>query len=156
MQIRTMTEHDIKQVQQVARLSWNDTYHNILPQDFIDKFVEKAYSYDSLNKRLKETLFLVADNKSVIEGFINIAQREGYSELAAIYLLPSTQRKGLGTMLLHAAFKEVNKGDKVIVYVEKENVKGLSFYKKNGFELVEEFEEELLGEKVQTIKLEIS
>jgi ribosomal protein S18 acetylase RimI-like enzyme len=156
MKIRKMTEHDINQVQQVARLAWNDTYNNILPQEFIDQFVDKAYSYDSLHRRLQKTLFLVADNESVIEGFISIAQGEECSELAAIYLLPSAQRKGLGTMLLHEATKGVSKGEKIIVYVEKENIKGLSFYKKNGFKLVEEFEEELLGQKVQTIKLEIS
>ncbi|OZM58332.1 hypothetical protein CIB95_01820 [Lottiidibacillus patelloidae] len=152
MIIRAMDKRDISQVQHVAEVAWNDTYKGILPQDFIDKFVAKAYSSANLEKRLEETIFLVSDNNGHIEGFISVTNEEN-AELAAIYLLPDYQGKGIGTQLLQEAINKLPKLVSMIVYVEKENGKGLNFYIAKGFQIEEEFNEELLGHKVSTVKL---
>jgi ribosomal protein S18 acetylase RimI-like enzyme len=148
-----MKESDIEQVQQVAAIAWNDTYKNILPQDFIDQFVAKAYSSANLRKRLTKTEFLVSENNVGIDGFISITKEEE-AELAAIYLLPGSQGKGIGTQLLNNALKRLTKLKSLLVYVEKENKKGMQFYLSKGFHVVEEFTEELLGTEVYTVKLQ--
>src|SRR5699024_5071933 len=78
---------------------------------------------------------------------------EGKTELAAIYLYPEQQGRGIGTALLDEGLHHIKGVKEVMVDVEKENEKGNTFCKARGYEVVDEFEENFAGSIVKTVRM---
>lgn len=152
--IRTGTSQDITAVQEIAHISWNDTYEGIIPPTIQESFLNKSYSMPMMEMRLKKTIVLVAEHEGQPIGFANFTKLDddGDAELIALYLKPEYQRNGYGKKLLDSGLSYLLNGSNLFVYVESENQKGRSFYEANGFELVEEFEELFEGHPLQTAK----
>lgn len=91
--IRDMKEEDIKEVQQVAKTSWNDTYEGLIPACIQENFLNSAYSAEMLKRRLAVSSLYVAEVDEKIVGFSNFSKVKegGKVELGAIYLLPEHQ-----------------------------------------------------------------
>ncbi|WP_342527723.1 GNAT family N-acetyltransferase [Chryseomicrobium sp. FSL W7-1435] len=155
--IRRMKDEDISAVQEVAKTSWNTTYEAIIPLDVQANFLKVAYNPDQLKRRLNHSLFLVAEAEGRIVGFANYSnvQDDHSAELAAIYLHPQYQGKGIGSALLHRGIAELDGIQSVFINVEKENWSGLSFYSAKGFQVVREFEEDFDGHLLKTIRMEL-
>jgi GNAT superfamily N-acetyltransferase len=94
---------------------------------------------DNLNKGHH---FILAKEDSVCLGFASFEHHylnEKCTRLHKIYLLPETQGKGLGKMLLEQikAFAKENHSETISLNVNRFN-KAHTFYKKLGFEVVAE------------------
>lgn len=152
--IRTGTAQDIAAVQEIAHVSWNDTYQDIIPVNIQQSFLDKSYSVPMMEMRLKKTILLLAEHEGEPIGFANFTKLDddGDSELIALYLKPEHQRNGYGKKLLDSGLTYLLDGSNLFVYVECENKKGRSFYEANGFEFLEEFEELFEGHPLQTAK----
>lgn len=152
--IRAMTFKDIATVQQIAKISWNDTYKDIIPPSVQQLFLEKAYSNNMLAKRIEKTIFLIAEYEGQPIGFANFTyvDGDGDAELTAIYVLPEYQKIGYGKRLLHAGLNELEAGQQLFVYVESKNERARSFYERFGFEYLEEFDEYFEGHPLATAK----
>ena len=152
--IRTGTSEDITAVQEIAHISWNDTYQDIIPMNIQQSFLDKSYSVPMMEMRLKKTILLLAEHEGEPVGFANFTKLDddGDAELIALYLKPEHQRHGYGKMLLNSGLTYLLDGSSLFVYEESENKKGRSFYEANGFEFVEEFEELFEGHPLQTAK----
>jgi len=152
--IRTGTAQDITAVQEIAHISWNDTYQDIIPMNIQQNFLDKSYSVPMMEMRLKKTILLLAEHEGQPVGFANFTKLDddGDAELIALYMKPEHQRNGYGKKLLDSGLAYLLEGSNLFVYVESENFKGRSFYEANGFEFVEEFEELFEGHPLQTAK----
>lgn len=152
--IRAITFQDIAAVQQIATISWNDTYKNIIPENIQQLFLEKAYSKTMLAKRIEKTIFLLAECEGKPVGFANFTyvDGDGDAELTAIYVLPAYQKIGYGQKLLQAGLHEIREGHQLFVYVESENNAARIFYEKFGFDCLEEFDEHFEGHPLSTAK----
>jgi ribosomal protein S18 acetylase RimI-like enzyme len=152
--IRTGTIDDIASVQEIAYISWNDTYEGIIPSPIQKSFLEKSYSTPMMEMRLKKTIMLVAIHEEEPIGFANFTKldQDGDAELIALYLKPEHQRNGYGKQLLSSGLSYLLNGSELSVYVEAENEKGRNFYEATGFEFVEEFEELFEGHPLKTAK----
>lgn len=152
--IRTGTSADITSVQEIAKISWNDTYAGIIPSTVQQSFLDKSYSTPMMEMRLKRTIILLAEHEGQPIGFANFTKvdEDGDAELIAIYLKPEFQRSGYGKQLLNSGLSYLLNGNHLFVYVESENKKGRNFYEANGFEFLEEFEELFEGHPLQTAK----
>lgn len=157
--IREMTNEDIKQIQSIAKKSWNTTYKGIIPEAIQNNFLAMAYSDEMMHQRLDHSFMYVADADSKLAGFANFTSvdENGLSELSAIYLDPDCQNKGIGTALLNKGIHNIEGLKEIRLEVEKENKIGMQFYKSKGFEVVEEYDEDFDGHllKTVTMKLEI-
>ena len=153
--VRHMQEKDIQQVQQVAQTSWHDTYADIVSFEARDSFLQAAYNESVMQNRMENSFFHVAEVKGEIVGFANFTPvtEEGKTELAAIYLYPEQQGRGIGTALLDEGLHHIKGVKEVMVDVEKENEKGNTFYKARGFEVVDEFEENFAGSILKTVRM---
>lgn len=151
--IRNMTIDDIKSVQEIAEKSWLATYAGIIPEDTQKKFLKAAYSDEMMHKRLNHSLFLVAEADSGIVGFANFsfANDQGEAGLGAIYLDPEQQSKGIGTSMLQEGINQLDGVVSISVEVEKDNAIGKSFYEARGFEIVDEYDDEIDGHILKTI-----
>lgn len=154
MVIREAGFNDISQIQTIAQITWQDTYRLLIPINVQQKFLSMAYSTQRLKERINGSRFLVAQEDSQIIGFANSFVQEKHAELAAIYVLPDKQRKGAGSALLEETLQKLNGISRITVDVEKGNTIAESFYKRHGFRLIDEYEDDFSGFKFRTTKLE--
>ncbi|MCE4956957.1 GNAT family N-acetyltransferase [Macrococcoides caseolyticum] len=156
--IRKATYDDITEIQNVAKVSWNETYEGIIPIDIQNKFLDESYSEDMLKKRIDKSILLVATNDNNIVGFVNLTYLlEGNkSMLMAIYILKAYQGKGIGSKLLSEAISYIDTNSKEVsfeVEVEKENNSAIQFYQSKNFVISEEYVDYFYDYPLQTVKM---
>lgn len=153
--VHRMTQEDIKQVQEVAKKSWNSTYEGIIPMEIKERFLDTAYNDEMMLRRYKKSIVLVAKHDGIVLGFANFStvSNDGKSELAAIYLLPQYQRKGIGSSLLQEGISILDGVKEVFINVEKENNLGRKFYEAKGFTIVNEFDDNFDGHILKTVRM---
>ncbi|MFY0518127.1 GNAT family N-acetyltransferase [Lysinibacillus sp. UGB7] len=155
--IRQMQEDDIFFVQEIAKSSWYDKYEGIIPKQLQDRFLQTAYSKETLIKRLQKSPFLVAELGESLVGFANFSNTsDGQAELYAIYLSPNLQRKGIGTALLEKGIQQLEGATNLTVCVEKDNTIAMRFYQAMGFQFIEEFDDLFDGHMLKTVRMALS
>lgn len=104
---------------------------SIQAHDFISSNYWKSKQEDMKNIYLpaSETYIYEDDNTKEILGFISLVD----NYLAAIFVEPVNQGKGIGTLLLNHV-KAIR--DELILHVYLENSSSVDFYIKNGFGVV--------------------
>ena len=154
--IRSATTEDTQGIQRVATESWHATYEGIIPRAIQNNFLAYAYSEAVIEHRTNTSLFLVAEKDHEVVGFANFTTgpETKVAELAALYMIPTAQREGIGTALLNAGMQKLFDACYIELTVEKENTQGQLFYKSQGFYVTEEFEENLEGHMLQSIRME--
>lgn len=153
--IRKMKKEDTAIVQDVAVKSWNATYEGIIPAETQENFLNTAYSDEMMERRLNNSLLLVAEAEHNIVGFANYSpvNNEGKAELGAIYIYPEYQGAGIGTALLQEGIKHLNDVKEIYINVERENKIGKSFYEAKGFVTVGEFDDDFDGHILKTVRM---
>lgn len=98
-----------------------------------------------MKQRLERSILYVAEVDGIVGGNV---------ELAAIYVNPEYQGKAIGTALLQQAINELEGTKEIYINVEKENQIGMTFYKAKGFEIVKQFDDDLDGHNLRTIRMD--
>lgn len=144
--VREATPADVVGIRDVATKAWYDTYLNIYAATTVNELLTAAYNEQHLLKRLKEQLFLVAEEEGEIVGFANFINGSELF-LSAHYIHPKAQRKGYGTALLEKGLEHF-KGqyDAVYLEVDNQNEEGVEYYRQQGFEMVRAYNREVYGE----------
>lgn len=157
LNIRKMVETDIPKVQYIAKKSWNATYQGIIPEDVQNRFLKVAYSDEMLKKRLDQIIF-VAEHDEKIIGFINLKETEQPNtyDLSAIYILPDYQGKRIGSRLIAHSIEPIKNFEKTFLEVEKDNINAVNFYRKLGFKIVDEYNDDFDGHILRTLKMTLS
>lgn len=155
--IRKMQEADIKKVQDVARTTWHATYEGIIPLVIQQRFLDSAYSDESMQQRMDRSLLLVAETGEGVVGFANFSpvKDEGIVGLGAIYIYPEAQGNGIGSALLEQAIAELDGVKEIYVDVEKDNLSGLSFYESKNFKVTREFDDDFDGHILKTVEMKL-
>ncbi|MGW6302743.1 N-acetyltransferase family protein [Peribacillus butanolivorans] len=153
--IRKMQMEDIHQVQQVAKKSWNSTYEGIIPLKIQENFLKYAYNDAMMQKRVEGSFIFVSEVDRKIVGFANFSpvKEGGEAELGAIYINPEYQGKGIGTALLKEGIKNLEGAKEIFINVEKDNQIGTTFYKAKGLEVVSEFDDNVDGHTLKTVRM---
>lgn len=100
----------------------------------------------------KDFYFLVAQNKSAVEGAAFINEQTG--ELYAVYLIPSAVGFGLGQKMLDLMLGHASKKKLLKVFL-KSSLNAQSFYEKRGFKIVGQDLEVRPPEGIPHFKMEI-
>lgn len=133
-------KEDAELIQQLAHSIWYPTYQEILSKKQIDFMLERMYSVEAIQASmvLKSTFYLLFDDDEAV-GFIGIEPKEDLLRIEKIYLLPSTQGKGFGKLLIDFAAEEGRKHglSELELNVNRSN-NAYHFYLKQGFRVVEE------------------
>lgn len=98
-----------------------------------------------MKQRLERSILYVAEVDGIVGGNV---------KLAAIYVNPEYQGKAIGTALLQQAINELEGTKEIYINVEKENQIGMTFYKAKGFEIVKQFDDDLDGHNLRTIRMD--
>lgn len=133
-------KEDAELIQQLAHSIWYPTYQEILSKKQIDFMLERMYSVEAIQASmvLKSTFYLLIDDDEAV-GFIGIEPKEDLLRIEKIYLLPSTQGKGFGKLLIDFVAEEARKQglSELELNVNRSN-NAYHFYLKQGFRVVEE------------------
>ncbi|MER2000689.1 MAG: GNAT family N-acetyltransferase, partial [Lysinibacillus sp.] len=65
---------NIKDVQKIAKISWNNTYEGIIPLSIQNSFLQNAYSDEMMKQRLENSYMYVAQVEGEIVGFANFSR----------------------------------------------------------------------------------
>ena len=130
-------------IQEIAYKTWPDCYGNILSKIQLDYMLGKFYSLEALhNNTLNGQHFLLIKETGIPLGFA--AYEHNYTgrnvtRIHKIYVLPTTQGKGLGKLLIQKmqSFAEENHSEVLSLNVNRFNP-ARSFYEKIGFHIVGE------------------
>lgn len=100
--IDAANEDDIPGIQLTAAESWRAAYAGIFAPDFIEAFVGRAYSTESLRRVIHSTqsVFVVAREDGVVVGFSHAGAGARGAELYRIYLRPAYWGSGIGERML--------------------------------------------------------
>ena len=135
---------DIKQIQNIVDITWPITYGKILSKEQLAYMLGLFYSNEALTLQYnkKEQLFYMIYEDGTNLGFIGIEHNyngETVTKIHKIYLLPETQGKGIGKKVIDEIGKLAsdNNSTALVLNVNRFN-SALGFYKKIGFEIVDE------------------
>jgi diamine N-acetyltransferase len=140
--IRPATPQDYPTIQQIAHQTWPETFGEILSPQQIDYMLDWMYSLPSLQAQVAERghVFLLAEEAETVLGFLAYElnyQEQPKTKIHKIYILPSSQGKGVGKGLIGRASEIATEQGNVslLLNVNRYN-KAVQFYQKMGFEVV--------------------
>jgi len=151
--IRDIQPGDFPAIRRVARETWAVTYRGIVPESAQDEFVRRAYSEESLARRMKGGVFLVAELNDEVIGFADFYSDSGEARLAAIYVLPNGQGRGIGTRLLRMGISRFPADMRITLRVERDNHPARRFYEARGFQETGEFTEDFFGHEMREVEM---
>lgn len=155
--IREVIQDEIPEVKHLLSYVWKDTYSNVYSPEAIEKVTSVWHSPKALSQQVEDenTYFACAkDEKGVIIGLVTARKVKHTLHIGRLYIHPNYQRKGIGSQLMSAAIAYFSDIKTLQLECEKQNEKALSFYQKQGFNIVKEKEENVEGAKVKTVIME--
>lgn len=141
---REWTLDDTNEIQKVLFNTWLASYADFIPITDIQWYFNNYYSEINFAQLFDDPLSIgfVAEMKKHIVGYarmkINHEQKRCYLE--SLYVLPQFQGKGIGTDLIKIVEQRAVKHSfkQIWLGVMEKNVPSLEWYKKLGFNFVEE------------------
>lgn len=114
--IREMNQNDLDSINEIGSLIKDDFVNLNNIEDRLNKEYVKVYVYDD----------------DFIKGFVEIENHFEITDIINIAVLNSYQNKGIATKLLEHVINST-KATKLMLEVNENNTKAISFYKKNKF-----------------------
>lgn len=153
--IRAAVPKDIPAIRRIAERGWNGAYRGILSQETIDTAMTEWYDPDTIREIIEreDVAYFVTEQNGDIVGYASggPSDEETIATLGAIYVDPDHWGEGIGTTLLEEFedFCDHHGYDAIQFQVLAENNVGMSFYRKHGYNVVEERDTDLFSEPVR-------
>jgi ribosomal protein S18 acetylase RimI-like enzyme len=139
VQLRQIAKEELSKVHHIAHKTWPSTFGSILSVEQITYMLNWMYALPMLESQLEKGHgFLVAEVEGEAIGFAGyeLNHLEGpKAKLHKLYLLPSSQGKGVGKSLLLEVVKRAREAEQksLLLNVNKNNKKAIDFYLAMGF-----------------------
>lgn len=142
--ITQATEHDLPTIQDIAHRTWPNTFGEILSPSQISYMLDMMYSLEALKSQIddKKHVFLLAkdDTSQEVLGYSSYElnyKGQALTKIHKIYLLPASQGKGVGRLLIDAVAEvaKAKSNDRLGLNVNRYN-KAIQFYERVGFSIV--------------------
>ncbi|GGH11507.1 GNAT family N-acetyltransferase [Sphingobacterium alkalisoli] len=137
--IRMAATEDVLTIHQLAHQIYPSTYKDVLSQEQIDFMLENIYGILALKKSMLDgqEFYLLFDEDGGAMGFIALLEQKNEISplrIEKLYLLPETQGKGCGTLLIDFATNEaIERGKTILELNVNRGNKAYHFYLKQGF-----------------------
>jgi len=141
MKILVATKEQLLIIQELAYKIWPDAYSEILSDAQLDYMLTNFYALSALEEQLAQGhIFLLAEEEGVFYGFAAYelnCKNSQKTKLHKIYVMPNTQGKGIGKLLLNEVENKARKAQNTHLFlnVNKYN-KAQSFYQKQNFKII--------------------
>ena len=142
MKIAVATKSQLAIVRDLAYTIWPSTYGKILSEEQLDFMLDKFYNLNYLENQLvnEKHVFLLIEENNTYLGFCAYelnCESSNKTKLHKIYVLPETQGKGIGKMVLNTVEKIASEANNAALFlnVNRHN-KAQDFYKKQGYSVI--------------------
>lgn len=154
--IRNARLEDITAIRLIATITWAQAYESMIPANIQEEYIKENYSDEILSKRIEANEVLVATEDDLIVAYAYTQIKDNTCYLLAMYVLPTQQRSGIGTMLLNYLVKEFKfKADKIVTEIEVGNKSAENFYQQHEFIRGECGYGEIMGHPLKTVNYEL-
>lgn len=140
-----VSERDaLKEIENLAAVTWHEHYGKLLPSGQIDFMLRKFLTVDAMARQMEHdnySYYLIKDDDtSVSIGFMALQESRGALFLSKIYLLKEFRGRGYGSQGFDFANKtaEEKGAGKVWLTVNKHNTGSYEIYLKRGYKVVKE------------------
>jgi ribosomal protein S18 acetylase RimI-like enzyme len=156
LMIRRARIGDIPGIRSVLAATWRDTYSSLLSESSIAEVTAEWHSSKVLAAEINgsSTFLGVAESSSQIVGMVTAHSHEELLVIARLYVLPGSQRQGIGEGLMKESYRAFPQAQRVQLVVEEQNPKGRAFYRKLGFREVGVKTDDIAGTAFNSIVLE--
>jgi GNAT superfamily N-acetyltransferase len=140
--VRAKEEH-LPPISELAGVIWRACYPGIITSAQIDYMLARMYSLDVLRDEIRSQGIrydqLLVDGKPAGFASYGPTSEPDVMKLHKLYLLPEMHGQGLGSHLLQHVEREVRAGAgrRLILSVNKRNIKAITAYQRNGFVIAE-------------------
>jgi ribosomal protein S18 acetylase RimI-like enzyme len=139
--VRSVTQPDLQQVADIARITWDVTYNETIAAENRREFLEQSYTVENLANAIDAPghWFYVVELDSEIVGFGHFLKRyhptQARAELVRLYVLPQYQNLLIGKTILNTGFDAMARAgiQQCFVSVQSSNASARRFYERNGF-----------------------
>jgi ribosomal protein S18 acetylase RimI-like enzyme len=143
--IQKVTLNDIDQLQKIGRQTFSETFSGDNSEEDMKKYLDENFSIEKLTDELnnKNSEFYFAKLENIVIGYLKLNFGESQTELKdnkaleieRIYVPKEFHGQNVGQILYEKAIQVAKQKDVDYVWlgVWEENLRALSFYKKNGF-----------------------
>lgn len=151
--VRAARPDDTDAIRSVADRAWRAAHGDILTAETIDAVLSEWYAPGAVREAIdnERVGYFVAERQDTVVGYISGGRSDNpdAAQLSAIYVDPDHWGNGIGTALIDRfeAFCQRRGYERVRLHVLAENDRAQSFYRTHGYEIVEESETELFGER---------
>jgi ribosomal protein S18 acetylase RimI-like enzyme len=145
LRIRPATPADVGAVRRLLVETWHDTYDPLLGRERVTEITNRWHAEDVLAGELDlpDSSFLIAERGGETLGHaFGRARQPPVLVVGRLYVRPAYQRQGIGGRLLAALLERHPETAIVRLTVEAANAKGISFYRRHGFSVVGEVDED--------------
>ena len=126
MEIIKITENNISNAGKIHSESWKESHKSFCSEEFVARHTEEAQTeYIRSEIAQGKDFYMLIDHIPV--GIVSVSG----SLIENLYVLPTEQRKGYGTMLLQHVLKQCN--GMPSLWILSNNDRANAFYKKHGF-----------------------
>ncbi len=125
--IRTCTESDFDQMYRIVN-SAAKAYEGVIPAD---RYHEPYMPADELRREMRRMTFFGWEEEGLV-GVMGLEPVKGVSLVRHAYVLPESQKQGIGARLLQHA-KDIFTGERLLVGTWADAYWAVDFYKKHGF-----------------------
>ncbi len=150
-ELRILLAGDVEELRRLLRTCWLDTYTGLLPDSVIQTAITVWQSKESILTGLqnRQAFYSGYFEGGELVGMVSAGKiDENTVRIFQLYVLPSHQRKGIGSKLMDAAIQHFRGAAKVVLDVEEGNKKGISFYRKYGFTYPRKTVVKVAGEEI--------
>jgi ribosomal protein S18 acetylase RimI-like enzyme len=144
VRIRSWKTEDLGTIRTITWTTWVDAYGSFIPEADLRAYFDRTYAVDELAGLLVSPLFrgLLAEVDGQPSGYAKVAcaPEEARCYLSSLYVLPTYQGKGIGSLLLKEAERHALEFGMTAIWlgVMVQNTPTLRWYERIGFTFVEE------------------
>lgn len=145
VEIIVVNESLLPEVKKIAEETWPKTFGQILTPEQISYMLEMMYNLEVLKSQVNERghHYVLASEAGKHLGFCSFEHhidQSAKTKIHRIYIMPDTQGKGIGKLLLaYVADRSKSKGDNALyLNVNRFNEKAIQFYERVGFRKIKE------------------
>lgn len=149
-------KEDVYDIKKLLSETWVNTYGGIYSKDTIQNITSQWHKPELLVLQIQDPVvyFGIAKEQNQIVGLITLRRVDkNILIMNRLYVHSHFQRKGIGTKLMEEALKMFQGYQELRIEVEEQNIKGISFYKKQGFKEIRRKIEKVGKDEILTIEM---
>ena len=138
--VQAETDSQIKEIAQMAKILWHDTYDSLLPDGQVDYMIEKFQSEEAVKRQIESENYIYYivyaqdGTPAAYFGIVPDSRKKGEMLLSKIYIMKESRGMGAAGLVFTFVQEKAKalRQDKLYLTVNKENLHAQKVYEHYG------------------------